>query len=144
MQHIHVERFIHGTPEAVFDTYTDHVGWADWGGLSDASIAKEGHPEPNGSGCVRVFGPPKFAAYEEVLEFERPKRMTYRVLRGGIPIKNHRGEVHFEAEGTGTRIRWDVRFDSKIPGLGLVLRLGLTRFFKGVLDGLAEHRFPDA
>jgi uncharacterized protein YndB with AHSA1/START domain len=144
VQHIRIDRYINGAPAAVFDTYTDHVGWADWGGLSDARIETEGEPAPNGAGCVRVFGPPRFAAYEEVLEFEPPKRMTYRVLRGGIPIKNHFGEVVFEAEGDGTRIRWHVQFDSKLPGLGPILRFGLVRFFNRVLDGLAEHRFPDA
>ena len=144
MQHIRIDRYIHGSPRAVFDTYTDHVGWADWGGLSDASIDREGDPAPNGAGCIRVFGPPKFAAYEEVLEFKPHERMTYRVLRGGIPIKNHFGEVDFEAEGDGTRIRWHVQFDSKLPGLGPVLRFGLIRFFNGVLDGLARERFPEA
>jgi uncharacterized protein YndB with AHSA1/START domain len=143
VQHVRIDRYVHGRPDAVFDTYTDHVGWAEWGGLSDASLEREGEPAPNGVGCVRVFGPPRFAAYEEVLEFARPKRMTYRVLRGGIPIKNHFGEVDFEAEGDGTRIRWHVQFDPKIPGLGPILRIGLTRFFKGVLDGLASQRFPD-
>ena len=144
MQQIFVERWIRGPVEAVFDTYTDHVGWADWGGLPAARIEREGDPAPNGAGCVRVFGPAPFAAYEEVVDFEPPKRMTYRVLRGGIPIKNHFGEVDFETEGEGTRIRWNVRFDSKIPGLGPLLRIGLARFFRGVLDGLAEKRFPDA
>ena len=143
MQHVRIDRYLHAPVEAVFDTYTDHVGWADWGGLPAASLDKEGDPPPNGTGCVRVFGPPAFAAYEEILEFTRPKRMTYRVLRGGIPIKNHFGEVDFEAEGEGTRIRWHAQFDPKIPGTGALIRIGLTRFFRGVLDGLAEHRFPD-
>ena len=44
MQHVRVDRYVHGSPEAVFETYTDHVGWAEWGGLSHASIDSEGDP----------------------------------------------------------------------------------------------------
>ena len=37
-----------------------------------------------------------------------------------------------------------LRFDSGIPGLGWALRIFITRFFRGALDGLARHAFPDA
>ena len=42
--------------------------------------------------------------------------MTYRVVRGGIPImKNHLGEVVLEPDGAGTRLIWRCRFDSRSP-----------------------------
>jgi hypothetical protein len=69
--------------------------------------------------------------------------MTYRVVKGGPPMKNHHGEVFFEPEGDGTRVRWRCRFDSKVPGLGGLMRFFVTRVFRTALDGLAVHSFPD-
>lgn len=143
MQRIEVVRRIAGRPEDVFDTYTDHVGWSEWGGIRGARIEQEGEPPPNGAGCIRVFGPGRLAAYEKILSFEPPKRMSYRVIKGGLPIRNHLGEVDFERDGDGTRIVWRCRFESKVPGLGPLFRVVVTRLFEGVLEGLAKNRFPD-
>ena len=143
MQHVEVTRRIAGPVEEVFATYTDHVGWAEWGGVARAEIEREGDPPPNGAGCIRVLGPRGFAAREEIVSFDPPKRMTYRILSGGLPIRDHLGEVDFEADGDGTRILWRCRFDSKVPGLGPLFRVGIRRLFRNVLDGLARERFPD-
>lgn len=147
MQHIEIHRHIDASPQHVWDTYTDHLGWAVWGGIGRARIARDGTPTANGAGCVRVFGPrgPEFlAAHEEILEFEPPRRMTYRILKGGLPIRDHFGEVLFEPDGEGTHLAWRVRFESRVPGLGGTLRRGIQRFFEGVLDGMVAHRFPPA
>ena len=143
MQHIEVTRRIAGKPQDVFDTYTDHVGWAEWGGIGRARIEREGDPAPNGTGCIRVLGPGPLAAREEILSFEPPKRMTYRILGGGLPIRDHFGEVDFEPDGDGTRILWRCRFESKLPGAGALFRVLVARLFRNVLEGLATQRFPE-
>jgi len=58
--------------------------------------------------------------------------MNYRVIKGGMGIKNHLGEVTFEETAGGTRILWRCRFDAKIPGTGPLLRLMITRVFRGL------------
>lgn len=143
MQQVEVTRRFDAEPQAVWDVYTDHVGWADWGGMISARIERPGDPPPNGAGCIRVLGPGPLAAVEEILSFEPPKRMTYRIVRGGLPLRDHFGEVDFAREGAGTRIVWRCRFDSKIPGLGGFFRFMITRLFRGVLDGMAKRHFPD-
>jgi len=142
VEKIEVVRRIAGSPEAVWAVYTDHAGWAEWGGIGTARVEREGRPPPNGAGCVRVLGPGRFAAHEEIVDFEPPKRMTYRIVKGGIPIRDHFGEVLFEPDGDGTRIVWRCRFASKIPGLGPLFRVAVARLFRGVLDGMAKQRFP--
>jgi hypothetical protein len=52
--------------------------------------------------------------------------------------------VTFEPDGDGTRVVWRCRFDSRIPGLGGLMRRFVTRFFRSALEGLAQRRFPDA
>jgi SAM-dependent methyltransferase/uncharacterized protein YndB with AHSA1/START domain len=139
MQHVEVERRFGAPPAQVWQVYTDHAGWSAWAGLGRASLEREGHPERNGSGAVRCFRNGPVAVFEEVLDFEPPKRMTYRVVRGGLPMKDHLGEVVLEPDGAGTRLVWRCRFDSRIPGLGAPLRWLVTRVFERALAGLAAR-----
>jgi hypothetical protein len=87
---------------------------------------------------VRVITSAGVGVHEEVLSFERPRRMTYRLIKGAVPMKNHLGEVIFEPEGGGTGITWRCRFDSTIPGLGGMQRWFVTRLFTKALAGLAR------
>src|SRR3989442_15846674 len=116
MRNVEVERVIEATPQAVWDRYTDFVAWSDWARLGKVTLARAGVPAPNGVGCVRVFDLGK--VHEEVLSFDPPSRMTYRLLRGGFPIKDHLGEVIFEPHERGTRVVWRCRFDAKVPFTG--------------------------
>jgi SAM-dependent methyltransferase/uncharacterized protein YndB with AHSA1/START domain len=142
MQHVEVERRFAAPPEQVWQVYTDHAGWSAWAGLGRARLATEGHPDRNGVGAVRCFTTAGVSVYEEVLSFEPPKRMTYQVVRGGIPIMtNHLGEVLLEPDGGGTRLIWRCRFDSSVPGLGAPMRWLVTRLFRRALEGLARRGF---
>ena len=143
MQNVEVRRTVSATPEQVWDVYTNHGSWKSWAGMTHSSLFVAGTPHKNGTGAVRRLGSYGFKAHEEILDFDPPKRMTYRVVKGMPAMKNHLGEVLFEPSGKGTRITWRCRFDSRVPGFGPILRLYITRFFRNALDGLAQHSFPD-
>lgn len=143
MQSVEVTRTFSATPQEVWNIYTDHARWKEWAGISHSSIYVEGKPDPNGPGAVRRLGTYGFYAHEEILEFDPPRRMTYRVVKGGLGMKNHLGEVLFEPAGDRTKITWRCRFDSKVPGFSRIMRGIVTRVFHDALDGLARHRFPD-
>ena len=139
---VRVERTIGAPPEQVWAVYTDHVSWQDWSAIGKVQLQRAGDPPPNGAGCVRVISKLGVTVFEEVLSFEPPRRMTYRVVRGGIPIKNHLGEVVFETRtGDSTRIVWSCQFDSKIPGLDFVWRRLIRKVFSDTLEALARNRF---
>jgi uncharacterized protein YndB with AHSA1/START domain len=125
----------------VWNAYTDHVSWSDWARIGKVRLARIGTPDRNGVGCVRVISSYGISVEEEILSFDPPRRMTYRVLRGGLPIKNHLGEVELEEDGAETVIRWRCRFDSRIPGLGPLWKAIISRVFRDTLDGLARRRF---
>lgn len=143
MQEIQVEHRYAAPPRAVWDVYVDHARWNEWAGMSQSRVTRPGSPDPNGAGCVRELGAGPSRALEEVVEFEPPKRLTYRVVGGAMPIRDHLGEVLFEADGDGTRIVWRCRFASKLPGLGPLLRLAVTAFFRHALRGLERVHFSD-
>ena len=142
MQRVEVHARVPAPAEVVWDRYTDHRSWTDWAGMGTVTLDREGVPPPNGVGCVRVISNGGMKVYEEVVAFERPRRMTYRVVRGGIPIRDHLGEVVFEPAGDGTQITWRCRFESRIPGLGLPFRLLITVLFRNALRGLTRRGLP--
>jgi uncharacterized protein YndB with AHSA1/START domain len=137
-----VTKRVAGPRKAVWSAYTDHLGWNEWAHIGKVRLEREGHPTRNGVGCIRVISSAGISAREEVLSFDEPERMTYRVLSGGLPIKNHLGEVLFAEEAAGaTTITWRCRFESRIPGLGFLWRPIITKVFRDVLDGLAKGPF---
>lgn len=138
MQYVEVTHRFAASPETVFDRYTDHVSWTRWAGLGRVTLAQEGSPAPNGAGCVRVITTAGFAVHEKVLAFERPRRMTYALIKGAVPMKDHLGEVVFEPDGDGTRVTWRCQFNSVVPGLGAAQRWFITRMFRQALVGLAK------
>jgi uncharacterized protein YndB with AHSA1/START domain len=133
MHRVEVERIIAAPPETVFARYTDHAGWSDWAGAGKVTLARQGSPDRNGVGCVRAFES-AMGLQEEVIEFEPPTHMAYRVVRGGFPIKSHRGDVRFEPHPDGTRIVWTVEFGSRIPFSEGVIARFLRRLFGVMLD----------
>jgi len=143
MHTVEVTRTFSAKPEQVWKVYTDHAGWSAWSGMTHSSLEVQGKPHKNGTGAVRCLGSRGMNIFEEILDFEPPRRMTYRVVKERLGMKNHLGEVLFEPSGNGTKITWRCRFDSKIPGLGPVMRVLITRVFRTALDGLARHCFPD-
>lgn len=142
MRRVEVRHHFAAPPKAVWDVYTDHARWSEWGGFQKSWLEVEGSHDRNGTGAVRCLGTGPFVAVEEVLDFEPPKRMTYRFVRGPMPFENHLGEALFEPENGGTRLVWRCHFDSKIPGLGWLLERFVTQVFRRSLRGLERHCFP--
>lgn len=126
-------------PRELWEVYTDHERWSEWAGFAKSWLEIEGTPHRNGTGAVRGFQSGGVRVFEEVRDFDPPKRMTYSVVRGGLPFENHLGEVLFEPDAEGTRLTWRCRFDSRIPGLGWLLRLVVRRVFRRALQGLERH-----
>ncbi len=138
MQHVEVTHRYDAAPQAIWDIYSDHARWREWGPMPGSRLVKEGSPDPNGTGAVRGFAG---GLREEILDFEPPKRMTYRVVAGLFPIKNHFGEVTLEPDGEGTRVVWRCRFEPMIPGTGAMLERFVARSFRNALAGLERHHF---
>ena len=136
MQHVEVQHTFRVPLERVWARYTDHAAWGEWAGLGRVRLAQLGVPPPNGVGCVREFRSGGTTTQEEVLTYEPPHRFTYALRRGPVPIADHLGEVMFEARDGGTLVTWRCRFRSRIPGLGGLLRVMITRLFRNALRGL--------
>lgn len=136
MEHVEVARRFDAPPERVWAVYTDHARWREWAGTPGSRLVREGHPDPNGTGAVRAFAG---GLREEILAFEPPKRMTYRVVAGPVPFRDHRGEVRLEPDGAGTRVVWTCRLAPRIPGTGGLCRRLVAGVFRRALAGLERR-----
>ncbi|WP_020673021.1 SRPBCC family protein [Amycolatopsis nigrescens] len=123
----HVLRFqdqFEAPPETVFDHLTDH--WDTlWPGRFHRVRNAADPRTPNGLGSLRRIALPGVTILEEITAYQRPVLLEYRTLRGG-PIRDHRGRVNLSPCPTGTRLDYEIRFDSTIPVLGTLIAQALA------------------
>lgn len=120
----------------MFARYTDHAGWSEWARVGRVAVVKRGPQEPDGVGCVRSFA--LFGLHEEVVEFQRPELMAYRIVRGGFPFTHHRAHVTFEARGDTTRVVWRTEFEPRVALLGRAIERVLHAAFSRVIARFAR------
>ncbi len=135
MNEVVVSREIARPVEQVWARYTDHAGWSSWAGLGRVKLVRAGEPTRDGVGAVRAFSSTP-GLLEEVVTFEAPHLLQYKVTRGPLPFDRHLGEVSFDAVEAGTRVTWRVSFRSRLPGLGWILERGLSTLFRRILAAL--------
>ncbi len=121
----------------MFDVLTDHRGYSRITPLRSSTLEREGSPDPNGTGAIRVLalaGPP---IREEVTLFERPQRFAYRAL-SGVPAKEHTGTVNLSSRGEETMLTWRVDSTPKLPlpaGLWAALvKPVINQLMKGIVE----------
>jgi uncharacterized protein YndB with AHSA1/START domain len=124
-------------PARVFELVTDHVGFGRWVG-ADIRLEHPGEPPPNGLGAVRVIHVRGLAIREEVIRFEAPHAMDYRVI-GGAPFRDHLGEVRVEPDNGGARLDYRIRFAWPwFAGGALVGALLARQLEREIAGGLAR------
>jgi uncharacterized protein YndB with AHSA1/START domain len=136
MQHIEIERKIPAAPERVWEVIADHRGYERWAGVREVVLRNEGDPAPNGLGATRVLRTGGLAIEEEVVRFDPPVRLSYR-MAAGLPVRDYLGDVRLEPSDGGTRLLWTVEFSPRIPLTGGLLRRVTERALTRMADSLA-------
>jgi len=112
--------------------------WREWSFLTKTGLEHEASPEADGIGAVRKFTRFGVGSREEVLAWDPPDHLAYRIL-SGFPVRNYRADVTLTADGTGTRIEWAGTYDPKWPGTGAVLGKVLDCMMQRFADDLAKY-----
>ena len=112
--------------------------WREWSFLSRSGLEREGSPPPDGVGAIRKFTRFGVGSREEVLAWDPPGHLAYRIL-SGFPVRNYRSDVTLTPDGTGTRIEWAGCYDPKWPGTGPVIAAVLGKMMQRFADDLAAH-----
>lgn len=135
MAHFMISRPIAASPNTVFDVVTDHRRYPDYTPIRKVVLEREGAPEADGVGAIRalhVVGPPQ---REEVVDFERPSRFTYKLL-SGLPVRDHVGTVTISGNGNGSLLRYEIDTTPTVPLAGFAvvgtLKVAVGRLMAGV------------
>ena len=128
---------IEAPPERVFDIVADHEGMVRWSGAREVVLRHPGYPAPNGVGATRVVRMRGLAIEEEIVSYDPPKRIEYRLV-AGLPVRDYVGEVSIEPDGAGSRLTWRVRFHPRIPGTAWILRPLIHRAITDLVAGLTR------
>jgi len=86
--------------EVAWDVFTDHERLGEFAS-SACQITKEGSPERNGLGCVRLLGAPEQGIPEvvEVVNFWHPNELFGYHVTAGAPLSHHQGIIRFFSHG---------------------------------------------
>jgi hypothetical protein len=112
-----VEATVGARPETVFDVYTDHRNYARLVKLiRRAELELEGEPPPNGLGATRKLHLVGATVREEVTEYERPGRYSYKML-SGLPLDQFDATVTFTPVDEGTSVSYRVAVTGSLRAL---------------------------
>jgi uncharacterized protein YndB with AHSA1/START domain len=134
---VEMEQRFAASPERVFALLTDHVAFGRFVG-ADIQVERPGTPPPNGLGAVRMVRARGTAVREEVVRWEPPTAMDYRVI-SGAPLRNHLGRMRLTPDGTGTTLHYQISFD--LPwwlGGGAAAGFVARQLHRQIGDGLAK------
>ncbi len=132
------EQHVDAAPKAVWERLSDIAGMESWSGLP----VRVDQPGPPGVGTrrrLKMFGS---WVTEEIVRWDPPHGYAYR-LTSGAPLAAHRGELSVTADGNGSRVRWAVRFRSRVPLAGPLIAILLQRRIVRALAGLARTMFQE-
>jgi uncharacterized protein YndB with AHSA1/START domain len=126
--HVTIEHVFAKPPDRIFAYLSEHENLAELFGAKVTRIKDGDDGNRNGVGSVRKLQIGPLPPFEEtVTEFEAPRRIVYRITKGS-PLRGHVGVMTFTPEGDGaTRLHYDIRLASPVPGLAMIVRASLTR-----------------
>jgi uncharacterized protein YndB with AHSA1/START domain len=124
---VHVEHDFAKPPERIFAHLAEHENLADVFGAKVSRLEDGADGERNGVGSRRQLRIGPLPPFEEtVTEFVPFERIVYRITRGG-PLRGHLGTMMFVPKDGGTRLIYDIRIASPVPGVAPLVRTMLTR-----------------
>ena len=129
------EILVNASIDKTWRALIDHKGLSDWSAFNNSKVIRPGAESPNGPGCLRELALGGMRLTEEIVSWEEGKHYTYK-LRTGAPFSWHQGDVFVSDEGGRTRVRWAVRFQSRIPFSGKLLAIALQFLFRNALGRL--------
>jgi len=127
----------------VWPILADTNGWPSWSPNDHAELERAGTPIADGVGAIRVLHTGRIVVREEIVVFDAPERLEYRLL-SGLPVRDYQATVTLAPDGSGTRIEWSASFRSAVPGLGWVLRPALRRVVQAFASALAVAATAEA
>jgi uncharacterized protein YndB with AHSA1/START domain len=126
MQRIEISQDFTLPVQRVYAYLSEHE---NLGPLFGATVerVRDGEDSRNGVGSVRRLKVGPLPPFEETVTKAVPNELVeYRITKGGV-LKDHRGEMRFAPNGTGSTLTYVIEFDGKVPGTGPLIAKSLER-----------------
>lgn len=121
METVLLKAYIHAPIERVWGLFSDHEGYTRFKAVTFAKLLEPGRVERNGVGAVREIHALGVKFVEDILVFEPPRRLDYKVVRCNTPLEHEIGRMDLIQRGEGTELHWITRFRVKVPLIGRLL-----------------------
>ena len=106
MKTVRVERSIAAPAAEVFEMLTDHAGYIRFRGVRGAERFRDGEPDPNGVGAMRRIKIPPVWFEEEIVSFDRPRRMDYVIRKANFPLEHEGGSIEITGDDSRAHVVW--------------------------------------
>lgn len=127
METIDVRMHFNAPVEKVWELLADHEGYTAIEEVSSAELLQEGREDRNGVGAIRKVTLKGITFVEDIVAFDPPTRLEYRVKRCTIPIRHEIGRIDLAPGDSGTDLHWISRFELPLPLVGKILEPLLRR-----------------
>lgn len=135
MQRVHVTQDFRQPVSELYAFLSEHENLGPLFGARIKRLSDGADGTRNGTGSSRELkvGPaPGFV--ETVVEAVPDELIRYRITQGGV-LRDHEGVMRFSTQGSGSHLDYTITFDGKVPGLGPLVKVMLTR---SISQGLAK------
>ncbi len=121
MQTALMKTYIHAPACRVWAAITDHGALARFSGVTSARLLRAGREHANGVGAQREVVLGRLRFLEDIVRFEPPHVIEYRVVECTVPFDHELGRIELIERGRGTEVHWTTRFQIAIPVIGKLL-----------------------
>lgn len=126
--------------DRVFEILSDHESYDRFPGVDSSTLLEAGADTRNGKGARRKIRTGLFSLEEDIVGFDAPNLMQYRITKF-FPLKiNHiLGQIELEQIGGKTRANWTSEFEVPIPLIGGILEKQLASAFSQGFREIFAH-----
>ena len=132
---IHVERTINKPIEKVFAILSDHANYAQFKAIERSNLLIKGKHETNGLGAVREIISGGSNLHEEIVAYEPPYKLGYKVVKSKpLPYNHQLGEITLKDKDGKTHVTW------RSQGHITIFLLG-SLYFDKQIQSVGSHAF---
>ncbi|MFI5780472.1 SRPBCC family protein [Nocardia sp. NPDC051570] len=115
MRTVDLERTIQAPIADVFDWLTDATNYQRVLLIRRVTLVRPGDIAEHGVGAVRLLVTPLMRITEEIVEYDPPNLMRYKILHSVPPLRSQDGFISFAKNERGTRVHWHTQFEVAAP-----------------------------
>lgn len=135
-----VQRRLRAPIDAVFTQLADHARYAQVPGVALAELTRSGQDDPNGVGAQRHFKLDGAEVWEDIVGFERPTRMEYKIVRMKPNVLRHEsGRIVLAAAAGETDVTWTSTFKVTIPLVRRMLEKRIDAQFSDTFNRMLDY-----